>query len=185
MLSCPGCPVFSILSRARSQARLSRPTRLSYPSQVPCLWRSVLSILSSFFCPGLYYPDFSPLATLPWLSCPAMSALCCPVWPVLSWLSCYGCPNPVVLFHMSCLLSLFSFPGFTIPTVFSGCPDPTVLSRLSCPSRPLSAFLFSHPVPVVLSKLSFPSCPSQLSWPCCPFPYCPVQLCKNFSETFS
>ncbi len=95
----------------------------------------------------------------------ALSFLSCSGHPVLSVLSsqfdfdlststCLGCPNPVVLYLMSCHGCLV--PGPPPP----GCPTPDVLSQLSCPGCSVPAVLSrlfcpSCRVPAVLSRVSF------------------------------
>jgi hypothetical protein len=95
---------------------------------------------------------------------------------VLSLLSCHCC-------HILVVVSSASYPGYTIPSVFSGCPAladlsrfsclgcsaPAVLAQLSCPSCPVPAILSqlscfstlvpSSPAPLVVSWLSCPSQP--------------------------
>ncbi len=122
------------------------------------------------------------------------TGLDCPVRDAISQLprlSLFGCPILAVLSLLPFpgRSASVSYPGFTIPSVFSdctvqallfqlscpGCPVPAVLPLLSCPNCPIPAVLsrlscHSCPVPAVLYRLSCHSCPvlAVLFRPSCP-----------------
>ncbi len=135
-LTCPSCPVISVMS-----------------------WPSFFSVLSRLTPQADLFRLASPGYPVPFshfLSCPR-----CPIPTVRSWLSCHGCLVPVMFqmycpwYHVLVALSSLSCPAFHILTVFSGCPVPIVPYRLSRPNCRFPAILPQH----YCSQLFCPCCP--------------------------
>jgi hypothetical protein len=152
-LSCPGCPVPTVLSCCLVPSVL-----LSCPGYMSDLVLAVMSLKSSsarhflsvrsgilhrLTCPSCPVP-----ITLPW-----QSSLGYPATVVLSWLFHPGCSIPVVLSRLSC-------PGYPVLAVLSLFLSrffvPAVLSLLSCSGRPLHSA--RCPFPFAMSRLSFHGC---------------------------
>ncbi len=184
LLSCPGCPVLSVLPRLTV-----RPI---------CPDWSVSAILSKLLCPR--FPLWNVLS---WPATVVPSQLLCPSWLVLAVMFRPSSPLLHVLAVLFCVL--YGCPGYPVQAVlfrlsFHSCSVSVVLpqhscsqlscrpclSLLSCPGNPVFTFLhrmtcqgwlvmadlLDGPVRtqavVVLSSLSCHG--SQLSWPSCPAP---------------
>jgi hypothetical protein len=156
-ISCPSCPILAVLSRLSCpgcpvQAVLSRRPVLVYAVPADL---SFLCILSSLSCSGCtctlqYYPDHPVQQLCP--SCLFLAVHCpgCPVSAVLYRRSCFGCP-----FWLSgpgcpvwAVLSGLSCPGCPVWAVLSGlscpgCPVWAALSWLSCLNHCMSLHLLS------------------------------------------
>ncbi len=127
----------------------------------------VLAVPSSLSCPGYLSGQ---LVQSKMSHCPVpvvrsqMSSLRC---PVLTQLSCPGCPVPLVLFQLPCPGNLVhSSPDATAISrqSCSLCPFQAHLSRLTCPDYLFPAIMSGCSFRVVLAQMSFQNCPG------CPIP---------------